>query len=63
MAEAGGLAGAPAPGRKKFSNPSLEILTPFRVILLIWLPLIFFFFLLHPCLFHFKKVFLEQNSL
>jgi len=43
MAEAGGLAGAPALGRKKFSNPSLEILTPFKVILLIWLPLIFFF--------------------
>jgi len=42
VAEAGGLARAPTPTRKIFSSPSFEILTPFRVILLIWPPLIFF---------------------
>jgi len=35
VAEARGLARVPAPAKKIFSNPSLEILTPFRVILLI----------------------------
>jgi len=28
VAEAGGLAGAPAPAKKIFSNPSLEIFSP-----------------------------------
>jgi len=38
----GRLAGAGAPARKKFSSLSLKILTPFRINLLIWPPLIFF---------------------
>jgi hypothetical protein len=36
MAEVGGLAVAPVLAKKKFFNPSFEILTPFRISLLIW---------------------------
>ena len=36
MAEVGGLAVAQVLAKKIFFNPSLEILTPFRINLLIW---------------------------